>query len=502
MSMPSLRGLPIRLRLTAWFTLFLLVSVIGIGVFLLTSLESDLQEEIDEALWLRAARVEREITTEGDTRLDPSDVRAELLALTPLEEFSLPGIYVQVLDPQGVVLGTSPNLSGELPVPKELVSQTLAGRTIYATLPSEAERIRVLLYPVVNSGRIIGAVVVGESLHLVDLAQRATRQLLVVSAAAAALGCVLAGWWLTGRALRPIAELTQAARRIRATGQPDQRIRLPGPRDELHELTVTFNEMLASIERTFARQREFLADASHELRGPLMVVRGNLNLLRRGLPEDEAREAIRDAEEEIERISRLVSDLLFLAEADTNEVIERHSVELDEVLAEVWQRASRIDAATHDLVLAERQPAMVLGDRERLIQLLWNLVENALRYTPAKGRVSLALRASGDIAELVVADTGVGIGPEHLPRIFDRFYRADPVRSREAGSTGLGLAIVKQIAEAHGGQVRVRSASGEGTTFTVVLPIHPPADAAGPTGVSRQPEPAARSPHPGRLSAS
>jgi heavy metal sensor kinase len=473
--MPRLRGLPIRLRLALWFALFLLVSVIAIGVFLLTSLESDIQREIDEALWLRASRVEREITTEGDARLDPSDVRMDLLALTPLEEFSLPGIYVQVIDADGAVLATSPNLSGgHLPLTAELTGGAMAGRTIYATVPVGPERVRVLLRPITNDGRTVGAVVVGESLHLIDVTRRAARQLLIVAAAAAALGCLLAGRWLTGRALNPVAEVTRIARRIRATGQLDQRITEPLPHDELRELTVTFNEMLDGIERTFTRQREFLADASHELRGPLMVIRGNLNLLTRDLPEDERQEAIQDALDEIERISRLVADLLFLAEVDTKDVVERLPVALDEVVGEVFQRALQVDGGAHDLTLALNQPALVLGDRERLVQLLWNLVENALRYTPQGGQVSVALRDHGEVAELIVTDTGVGIEPQHLPHIFERFYRADRVRPRQEGSTGLGLAIAKQIAEAHGGQVRVHSAPGEGSTFTVALPAHLP----------------------------
>jgi heavy metal sensor kinase len=316
-------------------------------------------------------------------------------------------------------------------------------------------------------------VVVGESLHLIDVTRRAARQLLIMAAATAALGCVLAGWWLTGRALNPVAEVTRIARRIRATGQLDQRIAEPSTDDELRELTVTFNEMLAGIERTFTRQREFLADASHELRAPLMVIRGNLNLLTRDLPEAERREAIQDALDEIARVSRLVADLLFLAEVDTKDVVERLPVALDDVVDEVWQRARQVDGGAHDLTLAVNQPAMVLGDRERLVQLLWNLVENALHYTPRGGQVSVALCDHGEVAELMVTDTGPGIEPQHLPWIFERFYRADRARLRQEGSTGLGLAIVKQIAEAHGGQVRVRSTPGAGSTFTVALPAQP-----------------------------
>jgi signal transduction histidine kinase len=205
-----------------------------------------------------------------------------------------------------------------------------------------------------------------------------------------------------------------------------------------------------------------------------MVIRGNLNLLTRDLPVAERQEAIQDALEEIERISRLVADLLFLAEVDTRDVVERLPVALDEVVGEVWQRARQVDGGAHELVLARNEAALVLGDRERLIQLLWNLVENALRYTPPGGRVSVSSRDQDEVAELMVSDTGPGIEPQHLPWIFERFYRVDRVRPRQEGSTGLGLAIVKQIAEAHGGKVQVRSTPGMGSAFTVTLPAQPP----------------------------
>jgi two-component system, OmpR family, sensor kinase len=233
--------------------------------------------------------------------------------------------------------------------------------------------------------------------------------------------------------------------------------------------------MLERLERTFAAQREFLADASHELRGPLMVIRGNLDLLRLGLPEDERRASVREASEEVNRMSRLASDLLFLAAADAEEVVEQEAVRLDVVVSDVWERARHLDARSHDLRLDRFEPISVVGDRRHLDQLVWNLVENALRYTPAGGCVRLDLVRQNGGAVLRVSDTGVGIPAEHLPRIFERFYRVDRARSRSNGGTGLGLAIVKSVVEAHAGQVEVTSSAEpgplQGSTFTVRLPI-------------------------------
>jgi two-component system OmpR family sensor kinase len=320
----------------------------------------------------------------------------------------------------------------------------------------------------------VGVVLVGESRHLVDVTLRATRRLLLLAAAGAALASLVGGWWLTGRALGPVAEVTRVARRIAATGQFEQRLAVPPARDELGELTATFNEMLARLEKTFDHQREFLADVSHELRGPLMVIRGNLDLLKLDLPDGERQESAREATEELERMTRLVADLLFLAEVDAQEMVHHEPVALHEVVSEVWTRARELDAGAHELVVDRNDPLTVRGDRHWLGQVLWNLVENALRYTPAGGRVTLALSRHGPVAELMVADTGPGIAAEHLPRLFERFYRVDRTRSRQQGGTGLGLAIVQQVVQAHGGQVRVRSQPGEGSTFTIALPVESP----------------------------
>ena len=202
-----------------------------------------------------------------------------------------------------------------------------------------------------------------------------------------------------------------------------------------------------------------------------MVIRGNLDLLQMDLPAEDRRASAAEASEEAERMARLVGDLLFLAEQDAHERMDSAPVALNEVVDEVWQRACTLDAGRHQLALECNEPAVVLGDRYRLSQMLWNLVDNALRYTNPGGSVRLCLRNHGGVVELAVADTGISIPAEHVPHIFERYYRVDQARSRNESSTGLGLPIVKQVAEAHGGQVRVQSKPGVGTTFTVTLPV-------------------------------
>ncbi len=258
------------------------------------------------------------------------------------------------------------------------------------------------------------------------------------------------------------------------TAHSPVRVFSPSDDDELRELATTLNEQLARLERNVRRQRQFLADASHELRGPLMVIRGNLDLLQMDLPPEERKAAAREASEEAERMARLIGDLLFLAEEDAHDRIRFEPTPLHEVVAEVWQRAANLDADGHELVLECNDAAAILGDRYRLTQMLWNLVENALRYTDAGGRVTLCSRNTGPHVQLTVSDTGIGIPAEHIKLLFERFYRVDRARLRNESSTGLGLPIVKQVVEAHGGQVYVQSELGVGSTFTAVLPIAQP----------------------------
>jgi two-component system, OmpR family, sensor kinase len=275
---------------------------------------------------------------------------------------------------------------------------------------------------------------------------------------------------VVGRALEPITAVTRSARQIRATGDVGRRVPAGSTRDEVGLLAETINEMLAGIERTLVVQRDFLADSSHELRSPLTVIRGNLDLLRRAPDEESREECLQEAEAEAARMAKIVDDLLLLARQDADLTFNRQPVDVPQLLGEVERRA-RVVADGVQLGLGKTDQAVVEGDAERLRQALANLVDNALRHTGAGGSVTLsATREDGQVA-IAVEDTGSGIAPEHLPRLFDRFYRVDRPRSRSGGGTGLGLAIVKYVAEAHGGSVGVESELGRGSRFTVRLPV-------------------------------
>lgn len=296
--------------------------------------------------------------------------------------------------------------------------------------------------------------------------------LLAAIAVGALLVALVASWAITSRALAPLTRLAQVAEGIRASGDFSRRVPQPGVSDEVGRVVEAFNALLERVEAVLKAQQQFLADTSHELRTPLTVIRGNLELLQRELDPQTRLECATEAQEEAARMSRLVDDLLFLAQADAGQAIRHRPFRLDLLVAEVAERMRPL-ARSHHLEVGPLDLTTINGDEERMRQLVVNLLDNAIRYTPPGGTISVRLRREGPNAELSVRDTGVGIAAEHLPRIFDRFYRVDAARSRAEGGTGLGLAIVKYVAEAHGGQVSVHSQPGQGSEFTVRLRAEP-----------------------------
>jgi heavy metal sensor kinase len=283
---------------------------------------------------------------------------------------------------------------------------------------------------------------------------------------------LVVGWVVAGRVLAPIGRITGVAREIQATDL-SRRIRLQGPNDELKQLADTFDAMLARIDAAFAAQQQFLADASHELRNPLAIIRTNADLaLSDKDPQvDELRQAVVVVKRASDRMARLVDDLLALARRESPTfAIER--VDLgravteasDEFLAPAEARGVVLDRAVAPGVV-------VMGDGDALKRAVANLLENAVRLAPTGSRIRLAVGSERGLAWIAVSDEGPGIAPENQPRVFDRFWRADKGRSRADGGTGLGLSIVRQIAQSHGGDVQLQSKLGVGSTFTIWLPV-------------------------------
>jgi heavy metal sensor kinase len=276
---------------------------------------------------------------------------------------------------------------------------------------------------------------------------------------------------LSRRALAPVTVITSLAASV---GGDDlhARLGLTLPDDELGRLAKTFDGMLARIEDAFERQRRFTGDAAHELRTPLALMRSQIDLaLVRPRTLEEYQEALRGLEGDLERLTGLVSTLLTLARADSGRLsLDLAKVNLAETVAVVLEQygplADEAGVTLHD----ESSPAPLLADNDLVVQVLVNLLDNALAHTPAGGSITVGCGAVGDRVRLWVADTGVGMAPEHQARIFDRFYRVDAGRAREHGGAGLGLAICRAIMQTLGGSISLTSESGMGSRFEVTLP--------------------------------
>jgi signal transduction histidine kinase len=326
--------------------------------------------------------------------------------------------------------------------------------------------------PILIAERPFGIIQVAQSLASMDDALQVARRVLLFGSLLLLVLAALGGAILARAALSPINAIAETAHQITQTGGLDQRIPVIDPNDEIGQLTATFNDMLSRLESLFQAQQRLVADVSHELRTPLTTIQGNLDLLKRGGIEDPQMraDALRAIGDETGRMRRLINDLLLLAQADAGVTLHKQPVEMDTLLLDVYRQAQVMaNGVGVGVRLGAEDQALVMGDADRLRQLLLNLVDNAIKYTPAGGDVTLTLRRDGGWVLMGVQDTGVGIPPDDLAHIFDRFYRADPSRARPGGS-GLGLAIAQWIARAHGGRIQVESRLGQGSRFTTWLP--------------------------------
>jgi heavy metal sensor kinase len=284
----------------------------------------------------------------------------------------------------------------------------------------------------------------------------------------------IVGYWLAGRALAPVASITDLAGRIQADDL-SARLALDLPDDELGRLSRTFDAMLDRIEDAFERQRRFTGDAAHELRTPLSFLRSQVDFaLARPRTPAEYEEALQGIDSDLDRVTRLVRSLLTLSRADTGNLpLHYEPVDLPGTIALLLEQYEpRATEAGIRLINASR-PTPLTGDADRLIQVLVNLLDNALAHTPSGGEIEVGCGPAGDQARLWVRDTGAGIPPEHQERVFDRFYRVDTGRARERGGVGLGLSICKMIAEAHGGTIAISTPNGGGTRVELLLPVKP-----------------------------
>jgi len=457
----------IRWRLTLWFSVILFAILVLSGALLYTLLGSYLNNNVDNNLKAYSERVHGLFLTNQDPQ--PMDFNMIHSGLPPVNEFASPGIYIQIIDASGNVVVKSDNLARQaLPVSLPLIEQGFRDVAAISTVSAgDNADVRIMATPLFLKNRTL-LLEIAQSLRPIEDTMHHVRLALLGGASAGLLLSVLLGAFLVQRALAPVEQITRTASNIGESSDLSRRVGYAGPADEIGRLAMTFDQMIERLHRFFQSQKNFVADASHELRTPLTVIRGNTDLLERNLSEEDRRESLRAIKAESSRMSKIVSDLLLLAEIESGQIEQPEEISLKGLVLDEAKRAQPL-AGNHQIITRRLEDISITGDAYRLKQLLSNLVNNAIKYTPDGGTITLSLFQDGEWARLEVSDTGIGIPPEHLPHMFDRFYRVDKARSRAGGGTGLGLAIVKGIAEQHGGKVTVTSEPGKGSTFTAWL---------------------------------
>ncbi len=519
--------IPLQLRLTLFYALLLGLALLIFGNIVYTQAEQRAYSDLDATLSSRAASVSL-----GKDLLFSSNPTTPFL-LPGVDQLGTGGVSIEVLDRTFHLLATTSNNTndifkpgvnglGDSPVPwdKQAAQWILEhpyneegnANSIYSTITYAGQHVRV--YTLINLDYGLG--------HFIQTARSeqdieqslASLRLLLWSGGVLVLALALIGEWLiTWGILVPVRRMTKTARTISTSSDFSKRVPTSPAisKDELARLAVTFNDMLAKLEEAYRYQQRFVADASHELRAPITSIRCNLDLLASAptLSPPEAEAALTDARAEAERMGRLVNDLLTLARSDavstrstdldyqkSQQWIQK--VDLDSLLLEIFRQykplsengnegIARATGAIEEkpaiavgdtqkqqgprLTLLDIAPVKVYGDADRLKQVLVALLDNALKYTPYEGSVALSLTADEHDAVIKVSDTGIGIQPEDLPHIFERFYRADRTRSRDRGGSGLGLTIAQSIVQEHEGSIEVESAPGKGSIFIVRLPV-------------------------------
>jgi signal transduction histidine kinase len=347
-----------------------------------------------------------------------------------------------------------------------------SSRPVYRETTVQGVHLRVLSAPLYYSNRVIGVLQVAANMSVVDTNRRDLLDIMVAVAVVSAALAGMASWYVLGRAFAPLEAITETVEQINRADDLSRRIPYDGTaEDEVGNLVESFNQTLERLETLFTSQQRFIADVSHELRTPLTVIKGNVDLMRRMKKLDE--ESLSSIDQEAGRLTRLVGGLLMLAQAESGRLaLTMKPVELDTLVTEVFQEMRVLAGGKVHIKMNEIDQIMVNGDRDRLKQVLLNLMGNAIQYTPPGGEVFLSMAKVGEQARIIVRDTGPGIPAEDLPHIFDRFYRAE--KSRTRGKTtgfGLGLSIAHWIVEHHGGRIEVESKEGKGTTFAIWLPL-------------------------------
>lgn len=459
-----MRQLPIRLRLASWYFGVLSAAFAAFALIGYFEMRGSIRAGVDAELHDRLQGFRSLLDTEGPYK-SPGDMAI------PLREHASGDLF-QIADGRGAWIYRSPEATAIGTLLPHMGA--VAAPPSMETVAADKVLIRVLTATVSLSGTNYRAQV-GEQIGAYEAITTRFGRAMLISLPLLLGIAVTGGLWLSRRALLPVGRITREAREI-TVGNLAKRLEVPQTRDELQALSETLNAMLARLDQAFQRVTQFTADASHELKTPLALMRTMAEVpLRAGGPESAYKGALEEIVRELERTTALVDDLLCIARGD------HQATFLDVARTDLTEAVSSAATQGHSMASSRSQhfhaevhgsPIWVNGNQEALRRMVLILLDNATKYTPSGGSVTLTAMQAGQVASIQVTDTGMGIDEADIAHLFERFYRADKARSRDTGGAGLGLAIARWIATAHGGTIKVVSALGRGSTFSVELPLH------------------------------
>lgn len=484
----------IRFKIILWYALALALTLSLFSVVLYHNFRQRLYENTDDVLLSRAEGVADSIDTYWETeKLDGQEDAAseEVLSKADDVNFSkiaqrwvrersqdptLVSIVVQIFDAHGKAIASSRKIPNNAAIPRDIFVDVLKGiahfdDVVIELYPQRQEALRQLTFPVIENEKVAYIVQVSSPLNSVDAALKTLKVLLFVLLPLTVFGTGILGVFLAQVALKPVDQIIATIHQITAENLK-LRISLPDTKDEIKRLADTFNVMLSRLESGFNSQRQFIEDLAHELKTPLSVLRGELEVTLkkiRSAPEYET--VLASSLEEVNRISKIVADLLLLARFDSHQMaLETRPLDLGVMVERLCQDIKILaDEKNIRLSFLPHQPILVFGDEEKLQRLFVNILDNAIKYTRPHGEVIVDMHQEDAWARVSVTDTGAGIPEEELKYIFNRFYRVD--KSRSQSGFGLGLSIAKSVAEAHHGKIEVVSTLYKGTTFSIFLPL-------------------------------
>jgi heavy metal sensor kinase len=481
--MKRLKFKSIRVRLTLWYALVLGFIFLVSDIILYQSFKMSLTDTIDNTLQAAAEEVEDSIFKAPPEKWNTTIKQVE-------RGFMVNRMFIQLVEVTTTsteieesfhILARSGVLSGNISQREiwESLSHQFPETPVYMNVIEESTTthpLRIILYPVQKSENKSYLIQVGTSLKKMFHTLRNFLIILIVSGPLLLLVSVFGGHLILKKALVPVKSVVQTARKI-STEDLSLRIESRNRKDEIGELITTFNQMISRLEGSVAQIKQFSSDASHDLKTPLTVIRGEIDIaLRKERVSKDYIKTLSTVQKEAQKLERIIDNLLFLSRIDDREYrLSFQKIQLDEILLNMFENAQQLatEKSIH-CVIKKMDSVFIQGDPILLNRLIMNLLDNAIKYTPARGQVefSLEMEENHKTVCLTVQDTGIGIPRESLPFIFDRFYRVDQSRSQRSKGSGLGLSIVKKIAEIHQAHINVHSELNQGTKVQVFFPTY------------------------------